>query len=134
MYAKSTRPSAKRDDQIARSSLWVASEARDENVPAKRADFFLFFIRLNDAWTIQEFKVCYSSFGSFFRYKSVILLRNIYKTQLHHHWKFYHSRSSAKIEINSNLMVKGQGYMMDVTSLSKQALIIFGEWLKMCVM
>ena len=35
MYAKSTRPSAK-----------FASEARDENVPAKRADFlkFLHFI------------------------------------------------------------------------------------------
>ena len=32
MYAKSTRPSAKRDDQI----------ARDENVPPKRADFFFF--------------------------------------------------------------------------------------------
>ena len=43
MYAKSTRPSAKRDDQIARSSLRAkraAREARDENVPAKRADFF----------------------------------------------------------------------------------------------
>ena len=27
-------------------------------------------------------------------------------SQLHHHWKFYHLRSSAKIEINSNLMVQ----------------------------
>ena len=39
MYAKSTRPSAKRDDQIARSSLRAKRAARDENVPAKRADF-----------------------------------------------------------------------------------------------
>ena len=43
MYAKSTRPSAKRDDRIARprarSNLRAAREARDENVPAKRADF-----------------------------------------------------------------------------------------------
>ena len=54
-------------------------------------------------------------------------------SQLHHHWKFYHSRSSAKIEINSNLMVQGQGYMIDVTSLPNQALIVFGEWLTMCV-
>ena len=52
--------------------------------------------------------------------------------QLHHHWKFYHSRSSAKIEIISNLMVQGQGYIVDVSSLPNQALIIFGEWLKMC--
>ena len=42
--------------------------------------------------------------------------------------------SSAKIEINSNLIVHGhQDYMVDVTSLLDQALIIFGEWLKMCV-
>ena len=51
MYAKSTSPSAKRevqkdrsakrDDQIARSSLRAKRAARDENVPAKRADFFL---------------------------------------------------------------------------------------------
>ena len=43
MYAKSTRPSAKRDDRIARSNLrakWAAREARNENVPAKQADFF----------------------------------------------------------------------------------------------
>ena len=40
MYAKSTRPSAKRDDQIARSNLRAAREACDENVTAKRADFF----------------------------------------------------------------------------------------------
>ena len=46
-------------------------------------------------------------------------------SQLHHHWKFYHLRSSAKIEINNNLMVQGQDYMVDVTSLPKQALIIF---------
>ena len=37
------------------------------------------------------------------------------------------------MEINSNLMVQGQGYMVDVTSLTNQALIIFVEWLKMCV-
>ena len=37
------------------------------------------------------------------------------------------------IEINSNLMVQGQGYMVDVTSLPNQVLITFGEWLKMCV-
>ena len=62
MYAKSTRPSAKRevqkersaqrddralrsakrDDQIARSNLRAKRAARDENVPAKRADFFFF--------------------------------------------------------------------------------------------
>ena len=30
-------------------------------------------------------------------------------------------------------MVQAQGYMVDVTSLLNQALIIFGEWLKMCV-
>ena len=55
MYAKSTRPSskreaqkdrsAKRDDQIvrprARSSLRAKRAARDENVPAKRADFWI---------------------------------------------------------------------------------------------
>ena len=29
------------------------------------------------------------------------------------------------IEINRNLMVQGQGYMMDVTSLPNQASIIF---------
>ena len=53
MYAKSTRPSAKRevqkersaerDDQIARSNLRAARKARDENMPAKRADFFLLY-------------------------------------------------------------------------------------------
>ena len=37
------------------------------------------------------------------------------------------------IEINSNLMVQGQGYMVDVTPLPNQALMIFDEWLKMCV-
>ena len=55
MYAKSTRPSAKhqvqkersakRDDQIARpmarSNLRAKRAARDENVPTKRADFFI---------------------------------------------------------------------------------------------
>ena len=51
MYAKSTIPSAKRevqkersakrDDRIARSNLRAAREAHDENVPAKRADFFI---------------------------------------------------------------------------------------------
>ena len=49
MYAKSTRPSAQRDDRALRSAtiksralgaLKLASEARDENVHAKRADFF----------------------------------------------------------------------------------------------
>ena len=46
MYVKSTRPSAKRDDRIATiesralGALKLASEAGDENVPAKRADFF----------------------------------------------------------------------------------------------
>ena len=30
-------------------------------------------------------------------------------------------------------MVQGQGYIVDVTSLPNQALIIFGEWIKMCV-
>ena len=48
MYAKSTRPSAKREVQKERSAtiksralgaLKLASEARDENVPEKRADF-----------------------------------------------------------------------------------------------
>ena len=34
MYAKSTRPSAL-------GALKLAREARDENVPAKRTDFFL---------------------------------------------------------------------------------------------
>ena len=51
MYAKSIRPSAKREVQKERSAtiepralgaLKLASEARDENVPAKRADFFSF--------------------------------------------------------------------------------------------
>ena len=52
MYAESTRPSAKcevrkngaRSATIksrALGALKLASEARDENVPAKRADFFL---------------------------------------------------------------------------------------------
>ena len=42
MYAKSIRPSAKRDDQIAAlGALKLTSEARDESVPAQRADFFL---------------------------------------------------------------------------------------------
>ena len=31
-------------------------------------------------------------------------------------------------------MVKGQGCTVDVTSLPNQALKIFGEWQKMCVM
>ena len=67
MYAKSIRPSAKRevqkersgkrdvqkfrsakrDDRTARSNLRAkraAREARDENVPAKRADFFNQFL------------------------------------------------------------------------------------------
>ena len=54
MYAESRRPSAKREVQKkkARSAtiesrtlgaLKLASEARDENVPARRADFFFFF-------------------------------------------------------------------------------------------
>ena len=56
MYAKSTRPSAKRevqkersakrDDRIARSNLRAkraAREERDENVSAKRADFLKIF-------------------------------------------------------------------------------------------
>ena len=30
-------------------------------------------------------------------------------------------------------MVQGQGYMVDVTSLPNQASVIFGDWLKMCV-
>ena len=42
MFAKSTRPSAKRDDRIARSNLRAKRAARDENVSAKRADFFEF--------------------------------------------------------------------------------------------
>ena len=29
--------------------------------------------------------------------------------------------------------MQGQDYMVDVTSLLNQALRIFGEWLKMCV-
>ena len=37
------------------------------------------------------------------------------------------------IEINIKLMVQGQGYMVDATSLPNQALLIFSEWLKMCV-
>ena len=49
MYAKSTRPSAKRKVQKERSAtiksralgaLKLASEARDENVSVKRADFY----------------------------------------------------------------------------------------------
>ena len=55
-------------------------------------------------------------------------------SQLHYHWKFYRSRNSPKTEQNSNLMVQGQGYMVDVISLLNQALIIFGEWFKMCVL
>ena len=54
MYAKRTRPSAKRevqkdrsakrDDQIARPRrAQAARESRDENVPAKRADFSICF-------------------------------------------------------------------------------------------
>ena len=51
MYAKSTIPSVKREVQKERSAtiksraigaLKLASEARDENVPAMRADFFFF--------------------------------------------------------------------------------------------
>ena len=30
-------------------------------------------------------------------------------------------------------MVQGKGYMVDATSLTNQALVIFGKWLKMCV-
>ena len=52
MYAKSTRLSAKREVQKERSAtiesralgaLKPAREAPDENVPAKRADFFFYF-------------------------------------------------------------------------------------------
>ena len=59
MYVKSTRTSAKRevqkersakrDDQIARSSLRAkraARKARDENVPAKRADFLTYKVSI----------------------------------------------------------------------------------------
>ena len=35
--------------------------------------------------------------------------------------------------INSNLMVQGQGHVVDVTSLSNQALVFFGECLNICV-
>ena len=49
MYAKSTRPSAKRDVQKERSAKRdvqkfrsAQREARDENVPTKRADFFYY--------------------------------------------------------------------------------------------
>ena len=51
MNAKSTRPSAKREVQKFRSAtielralgaLKLAREARNENVPAKRADFLLY--------------------------------------------------------------------------------------------
>ena len=54
MYAKSTRPSAKHDDRIARPrraqtcerselrAKRAAREACNENVPAKRADFCKF--------------------------------------------------------------------------------------------
>ena len=41
MYAKNTRPSAKRDDQITRPNLRAkraARKARDENVLAERTD------------------------------------------------------------------------------------------------
>ena len=31
------------------------------------------------------------------------------------------------------MIVQGQGYIVNVTSLPNQALITFGEWLKMCV-
>ena len=47
MYAKSTRPSAKREVQKERSAtiksraLGTLKLARDENVPAKRTDFFI---------------------------------------------------------------------------------------------
>ena len=39
MYAKSTKPSAKREIQKERSAKRAA---RDENLPAKRADFFFY--------------------------------------------------------------------------------------------
>ena len=50
MYAKSTRPIAKREVQKERSAtiksralgaLKLSSEARDEDVPVKRADFYI---------------------------------------------------------------------------------------------
>ena len=45
MYnAKSTRPSAKREVQKEWSAKRFAREARDENVPAKQADFFNWFL------------------------------------------------------------------------------------------
>ena len=47
MHAKSTRTEreARRSNRApwARSNLRAARKARDENVPAKRADFFFFF-------------------------------------------------------------------------------------------
>ena len=50
MYAKSTRPSAKREVQKERSVKRDVQKfrsakraARDENVPAKRADFFYLY-------------------------------------------------------------------------------------------
>ena len=45
MYAKSIRPSVKRDDQIARSNLRAV---RDKNVPAKRSDFFFFYRKIEN--------------------------------------------------------------------------------------
>ena len=43
MYVKSTRPNAKREVQKERSAKRDDQIARHENVPAKRADFLLFF-------------------------------------------------------------------------------------------
>ena len=60
MHAKNIKPSAKREMQTERSAtiesrtlsaLKLASEARDENVPAERADFFACSCTNNDFTT-----------------------------------------------------------------------------------
>ena len=47
MYAKNIRPSAKRDNRIARPRRAQTCERSDKNVSAKRSDFYYYWIGTN---------------------------------------------------------------------------------------
>ena len=90
MYAKSTRPSAKREVQKKRSAtiesralgaLKLASEVRDENVPAKRADFLNcfcdphFFNRQN-MFLLQNHELYITYYSSKINSLKIIIFKN----------------------------------------------------------
>ncbi|WP_337229008.1 hypothetical protein, partial [Proteus faecis] len=42
-------------------------------------------------------------------------------------------KNSAETETGENLKAQGQGYMVDAPGPPSRTLLIFAEWLKMCV-